>query len=125
MKKDLENHLRAECECQHCGENGTYSSITGKHNEICDKKMVTCPNKESGCKLSIERIKIKEHVGICEFTEVACSYETLGCEVRKFRNNITKHETEDETQHAHLGLEVTKSREEEHITLSEGKALIF
>ena len=59
IKKDLDDHLKTKClkrayECQHCGEKGTYASITEDHDKVCDKKIVPCPNKGSGCPLSIE-----------------------------------------------------------------------
>ena len=46
--------------------------------------------------LSIERWKTKEHVSSdCEYTEVACVYESLVCEVRRLREDRTTHENED------------------------------
>ncbi len=130
MRKDLDKHVQSRClkrpfECPHCGEKGTYASITVEHDKICEKKIVACPNKGSGCPLSVERGKTKQHVSVCEFTEVACAYESLGCGVRMMRKDVEKHKREAREKHLDLALDTVSSREEQHKTLSEGEALVF
>ena len=131
MRKDLDNHLKTKCpkrayKCQHCGEKGTYASITEDHNKVCDKKIVPCPNKGSGCPLSMEQGKTKQHVrSVCGYTEVACAYESLGCEVRMLRKDVEKHEKDSREQHVDLSLVSVRSLWEQHKTLSEGEALVF
>ena len=49
MRKDLDGHLKTKYpkigyECQHCGEKGTYASVTEDHDKVCNKKIVPCPN---------------------------------------------------------------------------------
>ena len=131
MRKDLDVHLKTKCpkrayECQHCGEKGTYASITEDHDKVCDKKIVSCPNKGSGCPLSLERGKAKQHVrSVCNYTEVACAYESLGCGVRMLRKDIKKHQENDDNMHLHLSLQTVCELKEQHKTLSEGEALVF
>ena len=131
MRKDLDNHLKTKCpkrayECQHCGEKGTYASITEDHDKVCNKKIVPCPNKGSGCPLSMERGKTKQHVrSVCDYTEVACAYESLGCGVRMLRKDAEKHKREAREKHMDLALDTVSSREEQHKTLSEGEAMVF
>ena len=131
MRKDLDDHLKTKCpkrayKCQHCGEKGTYASITEEHDKVCDKKIVPCPNKGSGCPLSMERGKTKQHVrSVCDYTEVACAYESLGCAVRMLRKDAEKHKREAREKHMDLALDTVSSREEQHKTLSEGEAIIF
>ena len=131
MRKGLDNHLKSKCpkrayECQHCREKGTYASITEDHDEVCDKKLVPCPNEESGCPLSMERGKTKQHVrSVCDYTEVACAYESLGCGVRMLRKDIKKHQENDDKVHLHLSLQTVCVLKEQHKTLSEGEALVF
>ena len=131
MRKDLDDHLKTKCpkrkyECQHCGEKGTYASITEDHDKVCDKKIVPCLNKISGCPLSMERGKTKQHVrSVCDYTEVACAYESLGCAVRMLRKDAEKHKREAREKHMELALDTVSSREEQHKTLSEGEALVF
>ncbi len=130
MRKDLEEHVQSRClkrlfECPHCGEKGTYSSITVEHDKVCSNKMVACPNKGSGCLSPVERGKTKQHVSVCEFTEVACVYESLGCGVRMMRKDVEKHKREAREKHLDLALDTVSSREEQHKTLSEGEALVF
>ena len=131
MRKDLDDHLKMKCpkrayECHHCGEKGTYASITEDHDKVCDKKIVPCPNKASGCPLSMERGKTKQHVrSVCDYTEVACAYESLGCAVRMLRKDIKKHQENDDKVHLHLSLQTVCILKEQHMTLSEGEALVF
>ena len=131
VRKDLDDHLKTKClkrayECQHCGEKGTYASITEDHDKVCDKKIVPCPNKGSGCPLSMERGKTKQHVrSVCDYTEVACAYESLGCGVRMLRKDAEKHKREAREKHMDLVLDTVSSREEQHKTLSEGEAMVF
>ena len=131
MKKDLDDHLKTKCpkrayECQYCGEKGTYASITEDHDKVCDKKIVPCPNKGSGCPLSMERGKTKQHVrSVCDYTEVACAYESLGCGVRMLRKDVKNHRENDDKFHLHLSLQTVCELKEQHKMLSEGEALIF
>ena len=131
MRKDLDDHLKTKCpkrayECQHCGEKGTYASITEDHDKVCNKKIVLCPNNGSGCPLSMERGKTKQHVrSVCDYTEVVCAYESLGCAVRMLRKDVEKHEKEKRETHVDLALDTVSSREEQHKTPSEGEAVIF
>ena len=131
MRKNLDDHLKTKCpkrayECQHCGEKGTYASITEDHDKVCDKKIVPCPNKGSGCPLSMERGKTKQHVrSVCDYTEVACAYESLGCAVKMLRRDAEKHKREAREKHMDLALDTVSSREEQHKTLSEGEAIVF
>ena len=131
IRKHLDQHLKTKCpkrayECPHCGEKGTFASITEDHDQVCEKKMVACPNKGSGCSLSMERRTTKEHVSSdCEYTEVACVYESLGCGVRMLRKDIVEHQENEDKDHLHLMLKVNVAREEQHKTLSEGEAVVF
>ena len=136
IRKHLDQHLKTKCskrayECPHCGEKGTFARITEDHDQICEKKIVACPNKGSGCSLSMERGKTKEHVSSdCEYTEVACVYESLGCGVRMLKKDREKHEKEGMRKHLDLSLvrslsDTVNLREEQHRTLSEGEAVVF
>ena len=159
IRKHLDQHLKTKCPkrayvCPHCGEKGTFASIIEDHDQVCEKKIVACPNKGSGCSLSMERGKVKEHVsGDCEYTEIACAYESLGCGKRMLRKDSEKHEKEDREKHLDLSLATVRSlsqqhkqlsdqhkqlsdqhkilsdtvklHEEQHRTLSEGEAVVF
>ena len=131
IRKHLDQHLKTKCpkrayECPHCGEKGTFVSITEDHDQVCEKKIVACPNKRSGCSLSMERGKTQEHVSSdCEYIEVACVYESLGCGVRMLRKDIIEHQENEDKDHLHLMLKINVAREEQHKTLSEGETVIF
>ena len=131
IRKRLDQHLKTKCpkrayKCPHCGEKGTFACITEDHDQVCEKKTVACPNKGSGCSLSMERGKTKEHVSSdCEYTEVACVYESLGCGVRMLRKDIIEHQENEDKGHLHLVLKTVVAREEQHKALSEGEAVVF
>ena len=105
IRKNLDQHLKTKCpkrayECPHCGEKGTFASITEDHDKVCEKKIVACSNKKCGCSLSMEQGKVEEHVSSnCEYTEVACVYESLGCGVRMLRKDREIHKEEDRGKH--------------------------
>ena len=143
LRKHLDQHLKTECpkrayECPHCGEKGTFDSITEDHNQVCEKKIVACPNNRRGCSLSVEQGKTKEHVSSdCDYTKVACVYESLGCGVRMLRKDKTTHENEARDKHLVLCLvniklltadqktliATVKLSEEKHIALKYSIAL--
>ena len=82
MREDLDGHLTTDCpnrahKCEYCGEEGTYASITGEHDQLCLKKPIPCPNTE--CTLTMERGRVEEHVANeCVHTIVACQYSNIG-----------------------------------------------
>lgn len=96
-KEYIEKHLAKHCpnreyECDHCGEKGTYASITRVHDKTCEKKVVPCPNAD--CTDTIERRGIKRHLEDCAHTEVSCKYQKIGCDVKMKRNSLSAHEDE-------------------------------
>ena len=78
FRKELEEHVSSECpgreyQCQDCGLKDKYRVITGPHEDECEKKMVSCLNKE--CDSILERGCVQEHVQLsCNYTEVSCEY---------------------------------------------------
>ncbi len=91
---------------------GTYFSITKEHDIISDKKLVHCPNLSIGCQLLVERGKTKQHMSVCEFTEVACAYESLGCGVKMMRKDIEKHEANVSVAHFQMMDKIVKLQSE-------------
>lgn len=75
-----------------------------EHDRICIKKIVHCPNSQ--CSMKMERSKIWEHVkDICEFTEVTCKYEIIGCKVKRKRRDMKVHEESDDKVHLRKALD--------------------
>ena len=65
----------------------------------------------------MERGKTKQHVRtVCDYTEVACAYESLGCGVRMLRKDAKKHQENDDKVHLHLSLHNPCLLEEHHKT---------
>ena len=109
MRKDLDNHLTTECpnraqNCEYCGEEGTYASITEEHDQLCLKKPIPCPNTD--CTLTMERGRAKKHLQMeCDYSEVPCKYAKIGCSRGMMRKDIKQHEEENE---AHFSLSLEK-----------------
>ena len=114
IRKHLDEHLNTKCpkrayECPHCGEKGTFASITEDHDQVCKTKIVACPYQGSGCSIYMEQGRTIEHVSSdCVYAEVACVYESLGCGVRMLRKDREKHEKEDREKHLDLSLSTVR-----------------
>ena len=77
----------------------------GEHDGECEKKLIPCTNTE--CGLTMERGEMKEHIQtVCEFTEVNCIYNSIGCTVRTRRMSMRKHEKKADKAHLHISLEM-------------------
>ena len=111
-RKDLPSHTSLYCpereyQCQDCGRSDKYRVITGPHEEECEKKMVSCPNKL--CGLFLERGHVQEHVSLsCDYFEVCCKYASVGCEEKRVRKEMKDHE--NATEH-HLAVALNKITE--------------
>ena len=95
LQKDLDHHINNECpnrdyECEYCGEKDTYANITQIHDSVCEKKEIPCTNTE--CTETIERGKMKNHLGYCDYTIIPCKYKYIGCTVKLKRKMILSHE---------------------------------
>ena len=108
-RKTLADHLQTKCphrqhHCEWCGEKGTYASIMEEHDQVCEKRLTSCPN--SGCAMTMERWRVSEHItNVCRLTEVNCKYHNIGCDVRMVRMCIEQHEEEDDKRHLQVALE--------------------
>ena len=109
-RKDLNQHLKEHClnrdyECKHCKEKATYAYITGLHDSLCEKKVLSCPNTE--CDDTMERAKIKDHLeNHCDYTIVSCKYESIiGCDVKLKRKDMGAHEQDDKV-HLHQAYDI-------------------
>ena len=95
MRKNLDKHLENDCpnrdhECEYCGEKGTYAHITKVHDEICELKILPCPNE---CTKTMPRQDIEKHVELeCEYTVIACKFKNIGCMTEMKRGDMEEHE---------------------------------
>ena len=109
MRKDLDKHLEEDCpnrdySCEHCGEKGTYASITKVHDKVCLKKPIHCAND---CGSTVQRQLVEEHLATeCELTVIACKYKRLGCDRELKRKNMAAHE-EDDKLHLRMAMDTT------------------
>ena len=94
-----------------------YANITQIHYVVCDEKIVPCPNE--GCTETTKRHMIKDHVkDDCEYTEVSCKYENIGCEVKLKRKDMRAHE-EDDKIHLHLALGAVVELKDKNVQLQD------
>ena len=106
-KKDLQGHLQKDCfnrdhKCQYCGEKGTFAAITQVHDKTCLKKILPCTNTQ--CLKKLQHQHIDHHVEYeCEYTEVACKHESIGCDTQLMRKDMAAHE-ENDTLHLHMAI---------------------
>ena len=103
----LHVHLMEDCPnrdhtCEHCGEKGTYAHITKIHDNKCEKKVVTCPNED--CTETFQRQSIPHHLNKCDYSEIPCKYQIIGCDVEMIRKDMPVHE-EDDKLHLHMALD--------------------
>ena len=108
MKRDdLVNHEEKECPlrpytCQYCGDEGSYSRITGSHYCKCPRYPVPCPN-ECDPKKTIPRKEVDAHIkNDCPLEPVACELCWAGCTARPQRKDIEQHITSNQIQHLTL-----------------------
>ena len=112
FRKELKEHVSSECpgreyQCQDCGLKDKYRVITGPHEDECEKKMVSCVNKQ--CDSVLERGCVQEHVRLsCNYTEVSCEYVSVGCGEKRIRLEMKAHEKDHEH---HLSLATKKITE--------------
>ena len=112
LRKKLPAHLNDLCperkyQCQDCGLTDKFRVITGPHEHECERKKVSCVNKE--CNSIVERRFVQEHVRLsCNYTEVSCKYASVGCGEKMIRKEIEVHEEDDKH---HLSLALNKTTE--------------
>ena len=122
MRKDLDDHLENDCpnrdhKCNDCGEKGIYAHMIKVHENTCGKKILPCPN--ANCTKTVQRRNAKRHLDKCDFSEIPCKYQRLGCGVKMMRKDILSHEDEDKL-HLHMGLDKVVNMEKEIATMKNG-----
>ena len=116
-RKDLTTHLKNDCQlrrvtCQHCKKQDTFSAIN-KHESVCPKFPVYCPNRCSYVNGSMYRENLPAHMKICPLEGQSCPFEEAGCKVRAKRDNLTKHVADNQAQHLLMLMETNKKTLEE------------
>ena len=94
QRRHLKYHEDRECpqrpfQCQYCGEEGTFLSITKDHYEECRQYPVTCPNKCSST--NMPRGSLTAHINECPLEPVDCVFSWAGCNDRPLRKDVHVH----------------------------------
>uniref|UniRef100_A0A1X7UIT4 RING-type domain-containing protein n=1 Tax=Amphimedon queenslandica TaxID=400682 RepID=A0A1X7UIT4_AMPQE len=94
QRRYLKDHEDKECpqrlfQCQYCGEEGTFLSITKDHYEECRQYPVTCPNKCSST--NMPRGSLTAHINECPLEPVDCVFSWAGCNDKPLRKDVHVH----------------------------------
>ena len=95
QRRYLKDHEDSECpqrpfQCQYCGEEGTFLSITKDHYEECRKYPVTCPNECSSN--TMPRHVLSAHINHqCPLEPVDCVFSWAGCNDKPLRKDVHVH----------------------------------
>eukprot|EP00741_Cyanophora_paradoxa_P014014 tig00020725_g13528.t1 len=108
MVKDMISHLM---ECEKCGAKYCLGTEElQKHEGVCPKKVVKCPNVDGSlqCSAEYERCMKDDHNKVCEYWEVDCAVP--GCGEKMLRHKLPGHNEEKEVHHLRLELELNKAK---------------
>uniref|UniRef100_A0A1X7TRD7 TRAF-type domain-containing protein n=1 Tax=Amphimedon queenslandica TaxID=400682 RepID=A0A1X7TRD7_AMPQE len=94
QRRYLKDHEDRECpyrpfQCQYCGEEGTFLSITKDHYEECRQYPVTCPNKCSSN--TMPRGSLTAHINEYPLEPVDCVFSWAGCNDKPLRKDVHVH----------------------------------
>ena len=94
QRKYLKDHEDDECpqrpfQCQYCGEEGTFLSITKDHYKECEEHPVTCPNKCSST--NMPRGSLTAHINECPLEPVDCVFSWAGCNDKPLHKDVHVH----------------------------------
>ena len=104
LRKDLPSHTRNRCTqrevvCLHCQEKGTYSEISGKHQEFCPETTVEC---DKMCGTNFKRKDSEKHKRKCPEEEYTCPFYEAGCTMTLKKRDLDKHLITDTQKHLSL-----------------------
>ena len=90
MKKHLDECSNKPIQCKHCkNHTATPQDMTEKHEAVCPKFPVVCPNK---CGATMHRRNVGKHVETtCPLSKLQCAYRHVGCEVVLTPKEMEKH----------------------------------
>ena len=85
---------------------------------------VKCDNIEEGCEWRGTVGTLMDHFKNCDYIEVPCKYESIGCNELMKRKDLKTHE-QDDSHHLQKALEVIAVLKEEKATLKRGKSILI
>ena len=114
-RQNLTTHIETECplrevNCCYCYCLGEHRYIEGKHQEVCQKFPLSCPNK---CEVgSIAREDVEAHKQMCPLERIQCQYHYVGCQDRIARRDQVKHNKKKIEEHLMMTTLKLKATEE-------------
>lgn len=96
QRRSIHHHETNECDfrpysCHYCSKySSTYTQVVSQHFPSCDEYPVDCPNE---CSIDcIPRGLLKAHLETeCPLEESSCDYVSVGCSVRRKREEMRRH----------------------------------
>ena len=124
QRQKLTDHLQKKCpkrnyQCPHCKREGEYRDITGPHLRVCDEMKIHCSN----CQKNVKRCMMDAHQISCMAEPVPCQYQSVGCNARPSRQNISQHNLEAMGDHLRLAVEAIAQQHTEIVQLRRGHIL--
>ena len=96
QRRSINQHETNECDfrpyaCHYCSKyKSSYTQVVNQHFPSCDEYPVDCPNE---CSIDcIPRSLLKAHLkDECPLEEASCDYVSVGCSVRRKREEMYRH----------------------------------
>ena len=109
--------------CEHCGDKDSFSYITEIHYSSCCQYPVSCPND---CKQEkIPRYQLEDHLDTsCPLQIVECEYSWAGCKVKRRRQELLRHCSENLRKHLSFVAKACKELKRENQLLKKENAEI-
>ena len=118
QRQKLTDHLQKKCpkrnhQCPHCKREGKYRDITGPHLRVCNEMKIHC----SICQKNVKCCMMDAHQISCMAEPVPCQYQSVGCNARPSRQNISQHNLEAMGDHLRLAVEAIAQQHTEIVQL--------
>ena len=85
---------------------------------------IKCDNVEKGCEWRGTVGTLMDHLENCDYVEVSCKYESIGCNELVMRKDLQAHE-QDDSHHLHKALEAIALLKEKNDTFEIGEQFVF
>ena len=110
---ELESQSKWSLRCANCREEEPDSFPDRKTAGQINSLRVACTKREEGCLWRGALREVSRHLSRCEYADMSCPFNSLGCSVRPLRKDLEEH-IETEVKH-HLNLASKKIMEMERV----------
>ena len=100
-----------EFSCKHCGFLSSFQVVTTQHVKKCVNYPMSCPNECS--KQTYPRSQLKNHIALCPEQMVDCNFKEMGCKITMKRRLLQQHLESNSLQHQMIMCQAFKSLQKE------------